>query len=69
MANNLGAKVAFPALATAANMAEQHKKGRAMYQDDHLKERATTNKIKHKSGEKQTYGARSGRGGAAELFP
>ncbi len=45
------------------------KKGRTMYQDDHLNERATTNKIKHKPGEKQSYGARSGIGGAAELFP
>ncbi len=60
--NNQGQKVALPALATAANTTKQPpnppKKGKQTNQNDHLKERATTNEIKNEPGE--------GRGRATE---
>ncbi len=63
MVDKLGRKVAPLALMTTANMAKQLQKRRQTYQVNSLKERQTTNKIKHKPSEGRRYEAKTGRGG------
>ncbi len=53
MADDPGEKVVPPALARTANTAKATQNKEDQHQDNRLKERATTNEIKHKKGEEK----------------
>ncbi len=71
MVDKPGGKVALPALATIANTAKQLPQKEDVHQDNHLKERSTTDEIKcePRDGQIGAMEQKQGGKGAAESLP